>query len=385
MCRCKAHKGRHVVLLEVAAVLVGSFGRTGLTRHVIAVNRAANARSLGHDRLHARCHLGCGVLRNRALAFAPVLLVALAGLIEVRGHHHAAVGDAAHGTCDLNRRDGQRLSKAHRTQRGAVILVTLLDDAQALARKIDTGAVTYAPLVHIGGKVIRTDLAPHQDKAHVGRTAHHLAHIHGHGIVALVGIGDGIVTHLDARRHLKRRTRSHDAQVEAGARHERLKDRAGLVGVGDQAQVHILGLGVFQIGLVVGRVRAGGENFTSRGVGDQSRAVLGLCLLDSLRQSILSRSLHIDVERRHDVNAVDRSHLFIGTARDIAAVPRALAHEGTIRAGQKLVVLLFETRQAVVVYIHYTQHLRCQIAVWIYALHGLLKKHAGQGLRPPGA
>ena len=77
----------------------------------------------------------------------------------MRGHHHAAVGDAAHGTCDLNRRDGQRLSKAHRTQRGAVILVTLLDDAQALARKIDTGAVTYAPLVHIGGKVIRTDLA----------------------------------------------------------------------------------------------------------------------------------------------------------------------------------------------------------------------------------
>ena len=109
--------------------------------------------------------------------------------------------------------------------------------------------MTDAPLVHIGGKVVGTDLAPHQDKAHVGRTAHHLAHIHGHGVVALVGIGDGIVTNLDARRHLKRRTRSHDAQVEAGARHERLKDRAGLVGVGDQAQVHILGLGVFQIGL----------------------------------------------------------------------------------------------------------------------------------------
>ena len=298
----------------------------------------------------------------------------------MRGHHHAAVGDAAHGTCDLNRRDRQRLSKAHRAQGGAVILVTLLDDAQALARKIDTRAVTDAPLVHIGGKVVGTDLAPHQDKAHVGRTAHHLAHVHGHGIVALVGIGDGIVAHLDARRHLKRRTRSHDAQVEAGARHECLKDRAGLVGVGNQAQVHILGLGVFQIGLVVGRIRAGGENFAGRGVGDQSRAVLGLCLLDSLCQSVLSRTLDIDIERRHDINAVDRSHLFIGTARDIAAVPRALAYERTVRASQKLVVLLFETSQAVVVYIHYTQHLRCQIAVWIYALHGLLKKHAGQVL-----
>ena len=95
------------------------------------------------------------------------------------------------------------------------------------------------------------------------------------------------------------------------------------------------------------------------------------------KMGILSRTLDIDVERRHDINAVDRSHLFIGTARDIAAVSRALAYERTVRAGQKLVVLLFETSQAVVVYIHYTQHLRCQIAVWIYALHGLLKKHAG--------
>ena len=42
--------------------------------------------------------------------------------------------------------------------------------------------------------------------------------------------------------------------------------------------------------------------------------------------------------------------------------------------------MLFETRQAIVVHIHYTQHLRCQIAVWIYALHGLLKKHTGQVL-----
>ena len=240
--------------------------------------------------------------------------------------------------------------------------------------------MTDAPLVHIGGKVVGTDLAPHQDKTHVGRTAHHLAYIHGHGIAALVGIGDGIVAHLDARRHLKRRTRSHDAQVEAGARHERLKNRAGLVGVGDQAQVHILGLGVFQIGLVVSRIRAGCQDLACRRIGDQRRAVLGLSLLNCLCQGILGRTLDIDVERRHDINAVDRSHLFIGTARDIAAVPRALAYERTVRAGQKLVVLLFETRQAVVIYIHYTQHLRCQIAVWIYTLHGLLKKHAGQVL-----
>ena len=240
--------------------------------------------------------------------------------------------------------------------------------------------MTDTPLVHIGGKIICTDLASHQDKAHIGRTAHHLAHVHGHGVVALIGVGNGVVANLNARRHLKRRARTHGTQVEAGTGHERLKDRAGLVGIGNQTQVHVLGLGVFQIGLVICRIRACRQNLARRGIGDQGRAVLGLGLFDRLGQGVLGGTLDIDIERRHDVHAVNRRHLLIGAARDIATVPRPLAHQRTVRSGQKLVVLFFEARQTVVVHVYHAKHLRCQVAVGVHALHGLLKEHAWQVL-----
>ena len=57
-------------------------------------------------------------------------------------------------------------------------------------------------------------------------------------------------------------------------RNQRLKDRAGLVGIRHQTKVHVLGLGVFQIGLVVGRIRAGGQDLSSRRVGHQGRPFL---------------------------------------------------------------------------------------------------------------
>ena len=237
--------------------------------------------------------------------------------------------------------------------------------------------MTDTPLVHIGGKIIGTDLAPHQDKTDIGRTAHHLAYVHCHGVVTLVGIGNGIVAHLDTRGNLKRCARAHNAQIKSGARNQRLKDRAGLVGIRHQTKVHVLGLGVFQIGLVVGRIRAGGQDLSSRRVGHQGRPVFGLRLLDRLGQGIFRGALNVDVDRRHDIHAINRGNLFIGTARDVAAISCALAHKRAIRSGQKLIVLFFESSQASVVHVHDAQHLRSQVSIRVNPLHRLLKEHAG--------
>ena len=86
----------------------------------------------------------------------------------MRRHHHAAVGNATHGARNLDRRDRQRLAKTHRAQRGTVILVTLLDNAKALAGKIDARTVSNAPFVHVRGKIVRADLMPDQYKANIG-------------------------------------------------------------------------------------------------------------------------------------------------------------------------------------------------------------------------
>ena len=139
-------------------------------------------------------------------------------------------------------------------------------------------------------------------------------------------------------------------------------------------------VGVFQIGLVICRIRACRQNLARRGIGDQGRAILGLGLFDRLGQGVLGGTLDIDIERRHDVHAVHRGNLLIGAARDIATVPRPLAHQRTVGSGQKLVVLFFEARQTVVVHVYHAKHLRCQVAVGVHTLHGLLKEHAWQVL-----
>ena len=42
--------------------------------------------------------------------------------------------------------------------------------------------------------------------------------------------------------------------------------------------------------------------------------------------------------------------------------------------------MFFDARQTVVVHVYHAKHLRCQVAVGVHALHGLLKEHARQVL-----
>ena len=238
--------------------------------------------------------------------------------------------------------------------------------------------------VEILGEVVGADLLAHQDHARVRRAAHNLAQRHGHRVVAVVDVGDLVVAGEHHGRHVERRVHVGHAQIDRHAAHERLEDAAGLVGVGHHAQVHVLGARGRQVGLVVGGVRAGGEDLSARGIGHDDGPVVGAAVGHRLGKRLLRLALDVDVEREHQVVAIDRRLLLVGASGDIAAVGAALAHDPAVFALQVLLVLQLQARDALVVGVDDAEHLRGELAVRVDALDRLLELDAREALLHEG-
>ena len=397
-----AHEAGHLLVL-VGGALTGALVQlfTGarlaadvIARHIGVAARGA-VRAAAHHVLHHAAQGGAGLLADDLTLGGGLELLHHVALVvhdlahDVGLHQIAAVHHRADGGGHLDGGDLLGLTEAGggKVHRGHGVHA-VVGDALAgvlLGGQVDAGGLGEAK----GGVIVGEYLLAHElgflDGGDVAAVLQHLTQVlpavHALDAVAVVGAGVVGAHHGVAAGAVEGGVDGGGAGIQQGAGGDELEHRAGGVKVGDGLVLPLalallaLHLGVllpfqpFQqggpLGVVEGhgvvgvKVRLGGHGQDGAGVHvhHDDHAPLGdIVYLDRVFQVFFGDGLYLGVQGEDEIIAVLGLVEHSVVVGHLAAGGGALAHQPPRRAGQHVLIVLFQAVEAVSVGVHEAQH-----------------------------
>ena len=180
-------------------------------------------------------------------------------------------------------------------------------------------------------------------------------------------VGDLVAVGLDHRGAEERVVRRHRPLFQDGRCRHRLEHRARLEGLRNRFYLVGTRFRACHVGGVHVGQRGDGIDFARARIHHDRGAASGGHVLGGLGDAVLHIFLQLDVDRDHDVLAVDRRRLLLDTAGDGKAVFPALGGVGARRAGKNVVVLQLETCDTLAVDIAVADNLAADLAAGVFA------------------